>query len=117
MISLDGTPNKARLAPMRLRIIGPARRRPTRRACLFYLGGPGYRTLPVLMMNILNGGAHSDNNVDPQEFMIMPVGATDFPMPCAWAQRYSTISRRFSKTRDWPLPLAMRVDLPNLAQR
>ena len=43
-----------------------------------YLGGVNSKTLPVPMMNILNGGEHADNNVDIQEFMIMPVGAKDF---------------------------------------
>ncbi len=43
-----------------------------------YLGGPNARTLPVPMMNIINGGAHADNNVDFQEFMIVPVGAERF---------------------------------------
>src|SRR3972149_5173190 len=43
-----------------------------------YLGGVGARTLPVPMMNILNGGSHADNNVDIQEFMVMPVGAKSF---------------------------------------
>src|SRR4030095_12450432 len=43
-----------------------------------YLGGPNARTLPVPMMNIINGGAHADNNVDFQEFMIVPVGASAF---------------------------------------
>jgi enolase len=44
-----------------------------------YLGGPNAKVLPVPMMNVLNGGAHADNNVDLQEFMVMPVGATSFP--------------------------------------
>src|SRR5206468_9530815 len=43
-----------------------------------YLGGVGARVLPVPMMNILNGGAHADNNVDVQEFMVMPFGANSF---------------------------------------
>jgi enolase len=48
------------------------------------------RTLPVPMMNILNGGAHADNNVDFQEFMVMPVGFASFREACAWASRSST---------------------------
>jgi len=48
-----------------------------------YLGGVNAHLLPVPMMNILNGGAHADNNVDFQEFMCMPVGASRFPKPCA----------------------------------
>jgi enolase len=54
-----------------------------------YIGGTNARELPLPMMNILNGGAHADNNVDIQEFMIMPAGADCFARPCAWARRYS----------------------------
>ena len=49
-----------------------------------YLGGASARTLPVPMMNILNGGAHADNNVDIQEFMILPVGAPSFSEGLRW---------------------------------
>src|SRR5208337_162935 len=49
-----------------------------------YLGGAGANTLPVPMMNILNGGAHADNNVDFQEFMVMPVGAESFSEALRW---------------------------------
>ena len=56
-----------------------------------YLGGVNACVLPTPMMNILNGGAHADNNVDFQEFMVMPVGAeTLLPMRCAGAPRSST---------------------------
>ena len=56
-----------------------------------YLGGPLARTLPVPMMNILNGGAHATNTVDFQEFMIVPVGADELrARRCAWAPRCST---------------------------
>ena len=57
-----------------------------------YLGGPNAHTLPVPMMNILNGGVHADNNVDFQEFMIMPVGAPDFKTALRWCtQVYHTL--------------------------
>ena len=49
--------------------------------------GSGERLLPVPMMNILNGGAHADSNVDVQEFMVMPVGAPSLPRRCALARR------------------------------
>ena len=49
-----------------------------------YLGGAGANTLPTPMMNILNGGAHADNNVDFQEFMVMPVGAPSFSEALRW---------------------------------
>ena len=53
-----------------------------------YIGGANAKTLPVPMMNILNGGAHADNNVDFQEFMVMPVGAEIIsPRPCEWVRR------------------------------
>jgi enolase len=82
LIELDSTPNKARLGANAMLAVSLA----TARAAALhqelplyrYLGGPNARTLPVPMMNILNGGAHADNNVDFQEFMVMPVGAPTF---------------------------------------
>jgi enolase len=82
MIDLDGTPNKKRLGANALLGVSLA----TAKAAAMeaglplyrYLGGAGARVLPVPMMNIVNGGAHADNNVDIQEFMIMPFGATRF---------------------------------------
>ena len=83
MIDLDGTANKGRLGANAILGVSLACARAAAAAAdqpLYrYLGGPGARTLPVPMMNILNGGAHSDNNVDFQEFMVMPVGAASFP--------------------------------------
>ena len=56
-----------------------------------YLGGPLARTLPVPLMNILNGGAHATNTVDVQEFMIVPIGADDIRATrCGWARRSFT---------------------------
>ena len=82
LIALDGTPTKARLGANALLSVSLAT---ARAAAGFlelplykYLGGPNARTLPVPMMNIINGGAHADNNVDFQEFMIVPVGAENF---------------------------------------
>src|SRR3954469_2147309 len=79
MIELDGTPNKARLGANAIlgvslavaKAAADARGLPLYR----YVGGVSANTLPVPMMNILNGGAHADNPIDFQEFMIMPVGA------------------------------------------
>ena len=83
MIDLDGTANKGRLGANAILGVSLACARAAAAAAgqpLYrYLGGAGARTLPVPMMNILNGGAHSDNNVDFQEFMVMPVGADSFP--------------------------------------
>ena len=82
MIDLDGTPNKARLGANAILGVSLATAKAAALSCglpLYrYLGGPAAHTLPVPMMNILNGGAHSDNNVDLQEFMVMPVGAESF---------------------------------------
>ncbi len=82
LIELDGTPNKARLGANAILGVSLATARAaaeSRGQSLFrYLGGDAAANLPVPMMNIVNGGAHSDNNVDFQEFMIMPVGAEQF---------------------------------------
>jgi enolase len=82
LIALDGTANKSKLGANALLAVSMA----TARAAATYaelplyryLGGPNSRTLPVPLMNILNGGAHADNNVDFQEFMIVPIGAETF---------------------------------------
>jgi enolase len=82
MIELDGSENKARLGANALLAISLATAHAAARQrgiSLFrYLGGEGTLTMPVPMMNIINGGAHADNSVDIQEFMILPVGAPIF---------------------------------------
>ncbi|HKS04909.1 MAG TPA: phosphopyruvate hydratase [Gemmatimonadaceae bacterium] len=82
LIALDGTPNKGKLGANAMLGVSMACARAAaadRRDPLYkYLGGPNARTLPVPMMNILNGGAHATNTVDFQEYMIVPVGATSF---------------------------------------
>jgi enolase len=82
MIELDGTPNKAKLGANAILGVSLAVAKAAAQASglpLYrYLGGPGARTLPVPMMNILNGGKHADNNVDFQEFMIQPWGFDSF---------------------------------------
>jgi len=82
MIDLDGTPNKGNLGANAILGVSMAVARAAARSLdmpLYrYLGGTAARLLPVPMMNILNGGKHADNNVDIQEFMVMPVGAADF---------------------------------------
>ncbi|WP_067214919.1 phosphopyruvate hydratase [Stappia indica] len=79
MIALDGTPNKARLGANAILGVSLAVARAAAQSAglpLYrYVGGAGARLLPVPMMNIINGGAHADNPIDVQEFMIMPVGA------------------------------------------
>jgi enolase 1/2/3 len=82
LIELDGTPNKSNLGANALLAVSMANARAAanqRQQPLYrYLGGEDAHTLPVPMMNIINGGAHADNNVDFQEFMIVPVGAPRF---------------------------------------
>ena len=83
MMDADGTPNKSKLGANAILSVSMAVARAAAQDCglpLYrYLGGPMARVLPVPMMNILNGGAHSSNNVDAQEFMIVPIGADTFP--------------------------------------
>jgi len=82
MIRLDGTANKSKLGANAILGVSLAVSRAAAEAAglpLYrYLGGVNARTLPVPMMNILNGGSHADNSIDFQEFMIMPVGASTF---------------------------------------
>lgn len=82
LLELDGTANKGRLGANAILGVSLAAARAAANSLglpLYrYLGGPNAKTLPVPMMNILNGGKHADNNVDIQEFMIMPVGALHF---------------------------------------
>jgi enolase len=82
MIDLDGTPNKGRLGANAILAVSMAAARAaaaSQRTPLYrYLGGVNAVTLPVPMMNIINGGAHADNSVDLQEFMIVPYGAEKF---------------------------------------
>ena len=82
MIALDGTPNKARLGANAILGVSLAVAKAAAQAAglpLYrYLGGPNARVLPVPMMNIINGGAHADNPIDFQEFMIMPAGLPTF---------------------------------------
>lgn len=82
MIALDGTPNKSKLGANAILAVSLANARAAAAHLEIplyqYLGGPNARTLPVPMMNIVNGGAHADNNVDFQEFMVVPVGAASF---------------------------------------
>jgi enolase len=88
MIELDGTENKGRLGANAILAVSMAAARASAKAFALplyrYLGGAGANTLPTPMMNILNGGAHADNNVDFQEFMVMPVGAPTFADALRW---------------------------------
>ncbi len=82
MIALDGTPNKSRLGANAILGVSMAAARAAAASVGLplwsYLGGCGARRLPMPMMNVINGGAHADNGLDMQEFMIVPVGAPSF---------------------------------------
>jgi len=88
MIDLDGTPNKSKLGANAILAVSMAAAKaaadesglPLYR----YIGGTNAKTMPVPMMNILNGGAHADNKIDFQEFMIVPVGASSFSEGLRW---------------------------------
>jgi enolase len=102
MIDLDGTPNKSKLGANAILAVSMA----CARACASaskvslyrYLGGAAANVLPVPMMNILNGGAHADSNVDFQEFMAMPVGAETFADALQWgAEIFHTLKSVLKK--------------------
>jgi len=88
MLDLDGTPNKAKLGANAILAVSMAVAKAAAEEAglpLFrYVGGTNAKTLPVPMMNILNGGAHADNKIDFQEFMVMPVGADTFGEGLRW---------------------------------
>ena len=96
LISLDGTENKSRLGANAIlgvslavaRAASSARNLPLYKS----IGGDDANTLPVPMMNVLNGGVHADNNIDLQEFMIMPIGAARFSEGLQWGvETYHTL--------------------------
>lgn len=88
MIDLDGTPNKGKLGANAILAVSMAVAKAAAEEAglpLYrYIGGTNAKTLPIPMMNILNGGAHADNKIDFQEFMIMPVGAPSFSEGLRW---------------------------------
>jgi enolase len=88
MIDLDDTPNKSKLGANALLAVSLATARAAAAELEIplyrYIGGTNARTLPVPLMNIINGGAHADNNVDFQEFMIVPAGAPSFAEALRW---------------------------------
>src|SRR5579863_3525459 len=82
MLTLDGTDNKANLGANAILGVSLAVAKAAAEECHLplykYIGGVNANILPIPMMNILNGGSHADNNIDFQEFMVMPVGASSF---------------------------------------
>lgn len=102
LVALDGTPNKGRLGANA--ILGVSLAVAKAAAAMLdiplyrYLGGVGARTLPVPMMNILNGGKHALDSTDLQEFMIMPLGATSFREALRWcAETYQSLKKLLAK--------------------
>ena len=99
MIALDGTPNKARLganAILGVSLAAAKAAAESRGLPLYrYVGGTAAKLLPVPMMNIVNGGAHADNPIDFQEFMVMPVGAPTFSEGLRWgAEIFHTLKKK-----------------------
>ena len=102
MISLDGTKNKSALGANAILGVSLATARAAsvsaNQSLFAYLGGSNAKTLPVPMMNILNGGAHADTNVDIQEFMIAPIGADSFKESLRWgAEIYHSLKSVLKK--------------------
>ena len=98
LIDLDGTPNKSRLGANAILGVSLANAQAAAADAKLplwrYLGGDSARVLPVPMMNVLNGGAHADNSVDFQEFMVMPVGASSFSECLRWgAEIYHSLKK------------------------
>ena len=96
MIALDGTKDKSRLGANAILAVSLATARAAATAqnlpLYRFLGGSAAHTLPVPMMNVLNGGAHAANNIDIQEFMIMPTGASSFKEGATLCARRSSIT-------------------------
>lgn len=102
MIDLDGTPNKSKLGANAILgvslAVAKAAAESSHLPLFRYLGGPNAHTLPVPMMNILNGGAHADTNVDIQEFMVAPIGAPTFKEALRWgAETYHSLKAVLKK--------------------
>lgn len=102
MIVLDGTPDKSRLGANAILAVSLANAKAAANALQIplyrLLGGQNACTLPVPMMNILNGGVHADNNIDVQEFMIMPIGADSFSQALQWcAEIYHSLGKVLSE--------------------
>jgi len=105
MVALDGTENKSRLGANAILGVSLATAKAAAKALgisLYqYIGGVGARTLPVPMMNIINGGKHADNSVSCQEFMIMPVGATSFSEGLRWCSEVFHTLKKLLKSKGY----------------
>lgn len=116
LINLDGTENKSRLGANAMLGVSMAT---AKAACEFlglplykYLGGINAKVLPAPMMNIINGGAHAPNNLDIQEFMIMPLGAESFREALRMGAETFHALKKFCTKMAWPPQWAMKADLP-----
>ena len=116
MLSLDGTPNKSVLGANAILGASMATAHAAASASglpLFkYLGGPNSKVLPVPMMNVLNGGSHSDAPIDVQEFMIMPIGAPTFKEAIRMGCEIFHSLKKFLKIKGFQLQLVTKEVLP-----
>lgn len=105
MLKLDATPNKGKLGANAILAVSLAVARAAAEECglpLYrYIGGTNAKTLPVPMMNILNGGAHADNKIDFQEFMVMPLGAKTFSEGLRWGVEIFHALKRVLKEKGY----------------
>jgi enolase len=105
MIEIDGTPNKSQLGANAILAVSMAVARASaashKMPLYRYLGGVSASLLPVPLMNILNGGAHADNSVDPQEFMIVPYGAEKFSEALRWGTEVFHTLKKVLKKRGY----------------
>jgi len=115
LIELDGTENKSRLGANSMLAVSLAVARAAAEEAglpLYrYLGGVGAITMPVPMMNIINGGAHADNNLDVQEFMIVPYGAPSFSEALRYGVEIFHTLKRLLHGRGLNTAVATRADL------
>jgi len=115
LLELDGTPNKSNLGANAILAVSMACARAAAAAMKLplyrYLGGVNACVLPTPMMNIINGGAHADSNVDFQEFMVMPVGAETFSEALRWGTEVFHTLKRVLKKRGYNTAVGMRVVL------
>ncbi|MEL6325939.1 MAG: phosphopyruvate hydratase, partial [Cyanobacteria bacterium J06626_23] len=98
MLALDGSENKSNIGANAILSVSLANAKAAAQTVALplyrYLGGPMANVLPVPLMNVINGGAHANNNVDIQEFMIVPIGATSFREALRWgAEVFSSLSK------------------------
>ena len=121
MLEIDGTPNKAKLGANAILgvslAVAKAAAEEARQPLFRYIGGVNANLLPIPMMNILNGGAHADNGIDFQEFMVMPVGAPSFSEALRMGTEVFHHLKAVLKKQGLSTNVVMKVDLhPTLNQ-